>query len=207
MAFCERSDNMIHRSVYLVLIVYFLLALTTGCQATTDVTEQIPTDLPVLQLTTPASSSTPESTDTQAPTATQVPTATPMPPTPTITPSPAAPITSIDDIIGTWLAYWSDQTKLNVEFKNTNQMIVSWNQDGTIISSNSFNIENGVINFTSTYSLTGSPVCKDAQGAYKSYIIRQGDQPISLSFELVGDDACLDRIDLLDGETLKWIKP
>jgi len=192
---------MVHRSVYLVLIVYLLLALSTGCQATTDVTERIPTDLPVLQSTTPAPSSTPEST------ATQVPTATPVPPTPTITLSPAEPITSIADIIGTWLAYWSDQTKLNVEFKNTNQMVVSWNQDGTIMSSNSFNIEYGVINFTSTYSLTGSPVCKDAQGAYKSYIIRQGDQPVSLSFELVGADACLDRIDLLDGETLKWMKP
>lgn len=193
---------MLRKTIYPVLMVGLLLSMLAGCQAAPQATEPAPTETPIPPSSTPAPSNTPE------PTATLVPTETPIPPTATITLSPAEPIASIDDITGVWLGYWSDINMLNLEFTNFKRMTVSFSRDNSMIARSYFTIENGLLTFTTVDGPAIASACQaNPVATYRVSITRRGDQPVSLYFELVGEDACVDRVDLFDGDTLTWIEP
>ena len=193
---------MLRKTIYPVLMVGLLLSMLAGCQAAPQATEPAPTETPIPPSSTPAPSNTPE------PTATLVPTETPIPPTATITLSPAEPIASVDDITGAWLAYWSDVTMIDVEFTNYMRMSVSFSGDSEVLIRSYFTIENGLLTFTTVDGPATTSACQENPVAtYRVSITRRADQPVSLYFELVGEDACVDRVDLFDGDTLTWIEP
>lgn len=193
---------MTRKSVYLILVLCLLLAPLVGCQASPQATEPPPTETAIPPLPTPALTNTPE------PSATTVPSATPVPPTATITLSPEEPVTSLDELLGTWRGYWSDTNTIDVEFLNTRRVIVSMTRDNSVLSRSWFTIENGILTWTSTDGPSVASAClENPVATYEIYITRRGDQPVSLRFALVGEDACVDRVELLDGNTLNWVEP
>ena len=97
---------------------------------------------------------------------------------------------------------------LNLEFSNFMRMTVSFSRDNSVIARSYFTIENGLLTFTTIDGPAIASACEEnPQATYHVSITRRGDQPVSLYFELVGDDACVDRVDFLDGDTLTWIEP
>lgn len=190
------------KSVYVILTLCSLLALLVGCQGSPQATEPPPTATTIPPSSTPAPSNTPE------PTATIVPSATPIPPTATITLSPEEPVTALDELVGTWVGRWSDINAINLEFLNTQRAIVSFARNNSVLVRLIFTIENGIITWTSSEGPSVASACSENPVAtYEVYITRRGDQPVSLYFVLVGEDACIDRVELLDGNTLKWVEP
>ncbi len=193
---------MTRKSVYLILVLCLLLAPLVGCQASPQATEPPPTETAIPRSPTPAPTNTPE------PTATTVPSATPVPPTATITLSPEEPVTSLDELVGTWVGYWSDINLINMEFLNTSRSIVSFARDNSVLVRQFFTIENGILTWTSAEGPSIASAClENPVATYEIYITRRGDQPASLRFALVGEDACVDRVELLDGNTLTWVEP
>ena len=120
----------------------------------------------------------------------------PPPPQPTATPSPETPITSIEDVVGTW-SIWIGGDPNELRFLPDGRFIVSENSSrGTIV------VEGSQIHFlTESY-------CPSAQEArYEVFVTKQDNKPVKLRFELVGDDGCPERKEALAGKTLILLKP
>ena len=193
------------RDKSLFLIACTMLVILTGCLAQSpegEVPPAIPSDTFIPPATTTAPTATVELT------ATPLPTDTAIPPTPTVTLSTEEPVASIDDMVGTWLGYWSDVTTLYIEFTPTGQAIITWD-DGSLLNRSSFTLEAGMLKWREiledpapTAACLANPVA-----TYEVYITRRGDQPVTLRFVLAGEDFCLERRDLYDGGILRWFEP
>lgn len=132
----------------------------------------------------------------------------PIQETPTLALSPEQPVTSLDELLGVWNAYWSDNTTINVEFTQLRRAEITF-PDGTLIGRDTFSIENGLLTWESVDESLDVPTACAANpvATYEVYITYRGDQPVSLRFVLVGEDACMERSLLFAGQTLEWVAP
>jgi hypothetical protein len=185
----------------IILVLIIALALSACTAESLEIAEASP-DIPV------ESTSTMEATDTPIPTLTPIPSETPIQATTTITLSPEQPVTSLDELLGVWHAYWSYKTTLEIEFKPSRRAVITF-MDGTLIGRDTFSISAGLLTWESIDESLDPPTACAANplATYQVYITRRGDQPVSLRFALVGEDACVERSLLFDGQTLEWAAP
>lgn len=185
-------------SLILLLGSLALAACKPGAQELAPVSTEAPL----------AATPIPRATNTPPPIPTLIPSATPIPPTATITLSPEQPVTSLDELLGVWHAYWSDKTTLEIEFIPSHRAVITF-MDGTLIGRDTFSIAGGLLTWESVDESLDVPTACAANpvATYQVFITRRGDQPVSLRFALVGEDACVERSLLFDGQVLKWEGP
>ncbi|MCC6569024.1 MAG: nuclear transport factor 2 family protein [Anaerolineales bacterium] len=120
----------------------------------------------------------------------------PPPPQPTATLSPETPITSIEDVVGTW-RIWVGGDQNELRFLPDGRFFVNENS-----SRGNFAVEGSQIHYlTESY-------CPSAQEArYEVFVTKQDNKPVKLRFVLVGEDGCPERKEALAGKTLVLVKP
>lgn len=181
-----------------------VVSTLSGCQTSAPQ----PTLLPPTVTSIPPTS-TPVPTGTPVPIPTSVPTETPIPPTATITASPEQQVNSIDEVVGVWKGYWSDQNMLLWEIGATGQTELTWEKNGDTLNVEWITIEDGIMTFGDIVKgdSIATKCLENPVATYEVYLIRRGDQPESLRFVLVGVDNCYDRQEFFDGKTLRWVPP
>jgi glucose/arabinose dehydrogenase len=102
----------------LVGLALLLSVLLAACQSQEPAAPASTIQDQPTQTTGPAPSATPAATTqvpAEPPTATNVPTETPVPETPTPSLSEEAAVSSINELVGIWRGYWSDQNNVYLE--------------------------------------------------------------------------------------------
>ena len=123
------------------------------------------------------------------------------------TPSPEAPAASLDDLVGLWSGYWSDQTPLYFEIEEDGAFTVSL-PEGERIIWGTVTFEDGKLVFTSSHGNVATRCAENPRAEYLVYVTKQGDQSIKLRFELASEEEqCVDRQMFLDGRELKPVNP
>lgn len=186
----------------LFLGICLIVSSLAGCQTAATQPPSLPPTTTALPPTSP-----PVPTDMPAPTPTPVPTDTPVLPTATITASPEQPVNSIDEVFGVWKGYWSDQNMILMDIGATGLVDLTFEKGQSILAA-WITIENGIMTWGDFTKGEIATKCRENPVAtYEVYITHRGDQPESLRFVLVGTDNCWDRIEFLDGKTLRWVEP
>jgi len=122
------------------------------------------------------------------------------------TPSPEALAASLDELVGNWEGYWSDQTSLYFEVKEGGGWRVYF-PNGDEISGGTVTFEDGKLIFLSMSGNAAHICLNNPRAEYVVYVTKQGEQSIKLRFELVGEDQCADRKEFLNGRELTPVKP
>lgn len=123
------------------------------------------------------------------------------------TPSPEAPAASLDDLVGLWSGYWSDQTPLYFEIEEDGAFTISLPEGDRIIWGK-VTFEDGKLVFTSADGNVATKCAENPRADYLVYVTKQGDQSVKLRFELASEEEqCVDRQEFLDGRVLKPVNP
>src|SRR4030066_2192060 len=112
--------------------------------------------------------------------------------TPTM--SPEFAISSLDDIVGTWI---NTVKGLNIEFKNNPFSEVFYTRGATLISER-YSIESGQViigEYLPGPQEAWGKCLTNPEATYLVFITHRGDQPVSLPFERGGEDNCPERIE------------
>lgn len=122
-----------------------------------------------------------------------------FPPPPTATPAEPlveeVPITTSETIVGRWVAKSGDHSVLHI-FQESGILVVSVSGYGTI-GTGPYLLEDNLLKLEET-----SGDCMGIVARYEVYGIYEGGELSKLRFELDGDDACTERRNTLDGQTL-----
>jgi hypothetical protein len=199
----------------LVVLAVLLSVLLAACQSQ-EPAAPISTgkDQPN-QTTGPAPSATPAAptqVPADPPTATNVPTETPVPETPTPSLSEEIAVSSIEELVGIWRGYWSDQNYVYFEMNGNGFAKVyflenRYNPDQIIAYLKTTLVE-GSLTIVTTGGASVAEACKQNPSAnYEVYVTKRGDESVLLRFVLVGEDSCVDRQSFLDGMTLTRFYP
>lgn len=199
----------------LVVLVVLLSVLLAACQSQ-ELAGPASTgpDQPT-QTTGPAPSTTPAATTqvpAELPTATIVPTETPVPETPTPSLSEEIAVNSIEELVGIWRGYWSDQNNVYFEMNGNGFAKVYLLEDrynpDQIIGYLKTTLDEGSLTIVTTGGASVAEACKQNPAAnYEVYVTKRGDESALLRFVLVGEDSCVDRQSFLDGMTLTRFYP
>jgi len=121
-----------------------------------------------------------------------------FPPPPTEPAEPLVeevPITTSETIVGRWVAKSGDHSVLHI-FQESGILVVSVSGYGTI-GAGPYRFEDNLLKIEET-----SGDCIGIVGRYEVYGIYEGGELSKLRFVLNGDDACTERRETLDGQTL-----
>jgi hypothetical protein len=136
------------------------------------------------------------------------PTSAPLPPTPTL--GPEKPITSINDVTGSWLMRVQGEWYI-ITFKEAGRYLVGFEGNLGAVGQGDYTIEgNNLLFLTSAGPDAGAGACSSpamAKATYQVFVVKVGDTPVQLRFVLVGEDLCPDRNEAMVGKTLKPYKP
>jgi len=193
----------------ILFVLSLVLILLAGCQPKTNETALSSTE--AVGAGEAAAQAQPAPTQPH-PTATQLlptptsipPTQTSLPPTPAL--SPEVPVGSITDLVGTWKGRWSDTTSIYQEFTEDGTYRVFF-PNGDEIGSGEFSFEGGQIRFEHVEGAVAERCLQNPSAIYEVYVTKRGDQSVKLRFVLVGEDACVDRKEFLDGNTHSRVEP
>lgn len=122
------------------------------------------------------------------------------------TPSPEGPAASLDELVGRWSGYWSDQTPLYFDIGADGNFTISLPEGDRIIWG-TLTFEDGKLIFTSSEGNVASICAENPMAEYLVYVTKQGDQTIKLRFELDSEEQCGDRKEFLDDRQLKPVNP
>ena len=150
-------------------------------------TEVIPTDTPVPATDTPI-----PATDTAMP-PTETPTFTPLPPTETPTLEltkdlPELPVTSWDDLIGTWKPEKYGNYTVKYEADGVTKLI----ENEQVVETGMCSLDGDVLSCSSDFCAktdvsTGTVTFYTCIGKYNVFITKDGDIPVRLRYELIED--------------------
>ena len=163
----------------------------------------------------PVPSTTPAATTqvtAEPPTATTIPTETPVPETSTPSLSEETTVSSMNELVGIWRGYWSDQNNVYFEMNGNGYAKVyllenRYNPD-QIVAYLKTTLAEGMLTIVTTGGSSFPEACKQNPSAnYEVYVTKRGDESVLLRFVLVGEDSCVDRQAFLDGMTLTRFYP
>jgi hypothetical protein len=150
-----------------------------------------PLNTPIPQTITPSTSLsiTPTNPNTQ--------------PAPTETISPPVPLTNINELLGIWRGFWSDTSSIYFEFKANGTCRIFFAGEDSYGDSGVFRLDGSQI----TWIQSATSCVDDDPASYLVWVIKRGETPVQLYFEVVGKDTCADRLEALNGRTLVYYEP
>lgn len=182
------------------LILLSILMLFFGCSQVEE-NEVLPTDttIPPTPTEVPPTDTPVPPTDTPIPPTdtpvlpTVTPTFTPLPPTetPTVEPTkdlPELPVTSWEDLIGTWEPEKYGNYTVKYEAEGVTKLI----ENGQVVETGICSLDGDVLSCSSDFcaktdATTGTVTFYTCIGKYKVFITKDGDTPVRLRYELIED--------------------
>lgn len=122
------------------------------------------------------------------------------------TPSPEILAVSLDELVGIWKGYWSDTTYIYFEIKKVGRFRTFF-PNGEDISTGFVKFEDNKLIFTSAIGNHADICTENPKAEYMVYVTKQGEQVITLRFELVGEEYCVNREEFLNSNTLTPVEP
>lgn len=121
-------------------------------------------------------------------------------------------MSSINELVGIWRGYWSDQNNVYFEMSGTGFAKVFLLEDrynpDQIIAYLKTTLDEGSLIMVTTGGASFPEACKQNPSAnYEVYVTKRGGESAQLRFVLVGEDSCVDRQVFLDGQTLSRFYP
>jgi len=117
-----------------------------------------------------------------------------------------APITGIDDIVGTWRVYSKDYGWARyITF--TEQGIAYPDISRSCMPNNCFDRTEFVIEGDALHFLASEIYADCGEATYTVYVVSQNGNPVGLRFDLVGDDCYTERVEALAGKTIYPVMP
>jgi len=219
------GGKMIKASKYTIIIILTSVNLLTACSKATEPRSEpttqvvLPTELLTAAQVT-ATQTLPSPTNSPRPTLAD----TSFPIVPTLNNQQEQAVTSIDELIGKWLAVTGPDANIVLYFLDNGLSLAGFERR-ELNYAEWFNFEDGIITWGPMTSWPSWPIdttlltwgdvisepntsrdCQtNTEATYEVYIVYKGAQPEKLRFVLDGEDHCIHRQTFLDGQSLTWL--
>jgi predicted secreted protein len=102
-------------------------------------------------------------------------------------------VTDVGDIVGMWRRYFAGATAMGfTEYRGDGTFTIASSQ-ADMHNTGTISFEDGVAAIAASPGGTAPPACV-APGTYELRLIRIGEQPVALTYSLVGEDECMPRV-------------